>query len=1018
MARNDFVRHFEDSRGVDYKVSDLSVDTAYFRNLQNYMFGEGYSMRGRPGVQMVGQAGKFAGIHTYTYFDEVTGKTVHELLALEKSLWRLKHTTLSPTRTGGSADWSWKVSYDTALSIYKFEIRQGGSYVDFGGGQLYYDLKTAAAGTFPGHADYISVLDLRDAIDGLANFSCAVPEKTARVNGAQFSNIITVDAGHTLTEGDWISGYNSVEDFIDFCRLYIVTATQYTAMTHHVTNGGALRVVDDQPIGAGAAPACSIMANDEFADNSTSPKTIPFAYWEPVGMSHEVGASIPSYHRDYFEPHWSSISNKLFRPAHFENADQSCFIFSEAPGEGSTTPHYVGYPVKYDGNRYYRAGVPACKGAITTAVAGGALTGEYGYLVRYGYKDNRKIINVGNDSNMYAAVDASPAAEDVTLTIPNLPFSMVANDIATVNGNQVGVTNIVVTAGHTFEKGDFLYVKNLASGQLVQKICQSTDATHVEVSGTIDVNNAQKIYRNANLGFFYGGGYAGANTTAQAYIRVLFDHSCRVGDTIYFYDRVTSRYVERKVNSISYVSAGIEDIGWDSSLYDDCTFNTADPFTINCFIEIWRTVAGGVNFYLVERIPPSVSAETTAYTDSTTDANLGEKLVEATVGKEYDIPPKAGIGTLHQGVMVYSRIEDQPNAVAFSIIPDAYAGYEAVPLASNYFDIPSVIDGAISAIIADNDDRLAIFKPRGYYDVPGDLPTNAFTVLAVAEGDYGISSQASLEKLGGTIVGVGPVGVVAVSGGALNPSFAKEINPILKGNRNLLFHRAVSALDTKNLLYRCYVPGVADGSPDSSNSKMYVLSYEEGKFAWFPWSYPIRSNPGGGMAVYAFDTIRGTSEEEDTEEVIHQLHDNLGVYEGFVYQELATQTPVENYIDHATAITYIMQTAVEHFGMPRLDKTFQELVLYSMYGDMDSDQFTAWDALVESFRNFQTSTQHTSKTLSFSAVTDFERDLNLFSGQARGMAFKITTNTIGQCPQLTGYEFVVATPYSEDRIRK
>ena len=81
----------------------------------------------------------------------------------------------------------------------------------------------------------------------------------------------------------------------------------------------------------------------------------------------------------------------------------------------------------------------------------------------------------------------------------------------------------------------------------------------------------------------------------------------------------------------------------------------------------------------------------------------------------------------------------------------------------------------IKMLISDTEDRLAVFKNNAYYDVPGDLDFNNFTSRAVAEGDYGISSHSSLLKVGGSLIGVGPLGFLGVSNGNLMPEIGSIV---------------------------------------------------------------------------------------------------------------------------------------------------------------------------------------------------------------------------------------------------
>ena len=94
-------------------------------------------------------------------------------------------------------------------------------------------------------------------IEALANFNCAMPTRTARVNGNQNNvNAILVNAGHTFAIFDQLS----VWDFTagqNFLKSFELNSIAANTMTWSV-NYGTVSVVNNQILGIGAVPAATI----------------------------------------------------------------------------------------------------------------------------------------------------------------------------------------------------------------------------------------------------------------------------------------------------------------------------------------------------------------------------------------------------------------------------------------------------------------------------------------------------------------------------------------------------------------------------------------------------------------------------------------------------------------------------------------------------------------------------------------------------------------------------------------
>ena len=421
-------------------------------------------------------------------------------------------------------------------------------------------------------------------------------------------------------------------------------------------------------------------------------------------------------------------------------------------------------------------------------------------------------------------------------------------------------------------------------------------------------------------------------------------------------------------------------------------------------MRIYRTKIGGSVFFLNRVLPCEFSALIN-YSDTLADSSLREQYIPPIIGKEHDLPPKASMMCLHQGLIAYAGIKSQPNTIAFSTID----GVEYVPLASNYFDIPSNITGAVSAIGSDTEDRLAAFKNTAYYDVAGDLDSNNFTVRTVKEGDYGVSSHSSLVKTNGLLMGLGRLGFVAVQNGQLDKKIGWRIAPVFWNNNNIAFHQAIAVNDYTSRHYHCYIPnatGFGSGI-DNTNALMYSFDYDNGGL-WFDKSYSAGIAPAGGMSIY--------------NNVKYHLSKNYGPalsnqLPGRLFRELiGLSDQTQQFADNHLAINYDWLTNFDPLDEPALYKEYLWIGVYSFVGNYETA--TPFSLLVTTYKNFDNTNLHSQATLTFSGIRNDHQRFRAKADKVTSMAYRFTCNTIGQAPYITGLEMVVAASYIKDNPAK
>ncbi len=178
----------------------------------------------------------------------------------------------------------------------------------------------------------------------------------------------------------------------------------------------------------------------------------------------------------------------------FENVSavniQNCMYFASGWNE----------VMKYDGQTFYRAGLPT-PASISSVLAAGAVTGSnYFHRAQYVQYDNAGNIIEGNYFSVSAGL--TPAGQSMNVTVANVLDGTGFNtNGALVNGNQVGVTTITVTnSPHTLKVGDTAYFLDGVSAAYVTRSVTAVTATTVTISGAaVNVLNGAAISNNLRI---------------------------------------------------------------------------------------------------------------------------------------------------------------------------------------------------------------------------------------------------------------------------------------------------------------------------------------------------------------------------------------------------------------------------------------------------------------------------------------------------------------------------------------
>lgn len=1012
MPEKNFLTTLEEFKGVDYSSSKLSGDNQTASSNLNLEFSETGSLISRLGSQPVGQANAFTMTHTYNYWDSVTGATVQELLGINDTLWRLKTSTLTVT---GGANINWQMKADNPGLGYRFTIRNGttaynlgaSNYLDLGSGLESEDVAVS-------NPKLITIEDLRAAIDANATLACALPAgiKFARVNLVQNSvSAVEVDAGHNYAVNDWFTCWDYLSGKLVARRVSAILAAP-VRLQFDTNIFSVISVKDNQVLGPMASPAVSIGVRDTV--DQTGATSISFSYWDLVPYTtwmYNFTDAMP------FGASWASRNSASFIPPTFLNSNNCCYV---SGGSNSQTKNsYEDYTFKYDGVTFYREGLPNGHTISPTVAGVGALTaGVYKYAAQFRQARVRGAEIFGSVFTGDAVT--TPAASAVLLQFTDMQYGVGTNGSPMgywlKNGVETNTTLIVGSftkfanaVGYPVIGGSVAFIESATGVLTIRRVVAFTNTT-VTISGpAVTINNGVPMYYGALPGFNYGGAIVNGNQADRSggvgitvFNIPTAPNLIKVGDVITLLDSGIVGTTTPKITTRTVTAVTLTQIFWDATKEGNVSVLNADTISSGLVMDVYRTKVGGNIYYYLDSFPNYPFGLVTTYTDASADAALSYQLIEPPRGKEQDLPPKARFACNHQGTRCSAGDDDNPNTVAVYSTLDP----ESVPAASNTFDIPSSVNGPISTIASDGDDRLAIFKDHGYYQATGALDDGAFTVQTINEGDYGISSHHSVVRINGKIVGCGPLGVIAVSGGQVLSNFALPVFSPLANNANIKMSRAMGFNDYYSRHYVVFVPSVALSSTDYSNSLSFALDYGHND-AWFDRSYPGSVDQAGGMAMLndnMYWLARTSGFGANAKEA------------GHLFKRIQPSSFITNpaylYGDVDQGITRVWDMNWDYVQNISIDKEFLWLKIFSAPSSFESDRMptNAFVLTLTVYKDFNDNTIVETRTLNFPVGT-YEAKVKLFSTKMRAIRYKLVSSSLATTPYLTGYEQVVNLSY-------
>lgn len=960
MAQKIFKRGFANKfSGIDGQMAAIETDGEAVNRAVNLEMAVGNSLRGRVGCQTSGSYG-FFGIFPYNYtrtqdqYDilytstsidttktTADGASIQKLVAINQQLWQLDNLNITITQTNAGT-YTW-YSYVNGSNINLNILKNGVSILDTSLGD--------------GVTSNTSTYSLLGTIDALADLAVSRTTRGtcppfAIINGAQTSVVgATASYGlrYTFTVLNTPHNFKPGDIVTAICtdnvlRGGIVLSVTATTIVYV---GPQMTVADGLILGYMGQSAATFPVST-ISSESAGVFTLTIPYWRlvPEGTTQSALGDYGNLFLSAMTSWSNRTTNSYYALPSSVGASGNLYIATSGIASASIFG-FANKLIKNDGLQPSMAGLPsATLTSVSTGV--GALNGIYKYNAFF-----RRVDGQGN------IVDG-PLGTTQTITYVNN------------YGRWGGGSEIAWSQGYGFaQRGCLKY---------------GAESPAAGVSFVVDD----------------GTGAPGNNAFIQpGDVICLTDTNAQKVGLWHFAFGVDPVGTVHKTRCTFYDANGVQS---NIKVADSSGYTIPDNSEISTgtTLVVLRTAAGGNDYYVLCEMPIT-SLGSVSFYDNVTDAVLtaGEQFTQPTVGKEHNPPPACSLVCQHQGGLVVARGPTSPNTVAFS----TDEGIEYFPTASNSFDVPATQSGFITAIASDTDDRLAVFKERAYYDVVGDLDSGAFSVNVRYEGDYGITSQSSLVRVAGGLLGLSKNGFVTIQDGILDPYKFQEVNARLI-NQPYQYAWAMAANDYFSRNYVCTIPQVS-GEPVS-----YVIDYSRGDIKVLERSYATKIDQAGGIAMVG-DTMYHLSQTSP-----------YGVFRRLIRFDSTNPSPTGNngdsFIDNTGAISYILETNPINFGEPALLKTPIRIRIWSLPNDYVQEGWMPFSLLVETASSpiatylGGSNPNSNSNTLTFAASTDVFKDLKLKNCKTHFYLIRFTTNTIRTAPFITGFEVMFAANYDKE----
>lgn len=493
------------------------------------------------------------------------------------------------------------------------------------------------------------------------------------------------------------------------------------------------------------------------------------------------------------------------------------------------------------------------------------------------------------------------------------------------NGESVSLAN--GGAGNV-DTGDHIYYITYeqidATGRLVEGVI--SDGTSITLGAPsiveVTVNNLlQGSGWNTN-GAIINGIQAAVNT-----INVDPGHTMQPGDTAFFIDS-SGVPQTRLVTAITANSITVDGV----PVSVDPTNDWQKAISNNLKINIYRTQALGTEPWYVFTIPNNSYQPTTTYNDNVADSTLIQQFIFPI--DRHDPPPQVGVVFPFKNIMVYTADPNNDDFVWYSNAnePEYVDQLQSPVNEPNRFIVPSNSDDVVGVGVAGS--TLVIFKNLSIYAISGEITTEQFTVIAVAQGsNIGCVAHATIASVGGLLYFLHTNGVYSMSESNIFPtdqfgnpiplsipidSFFRSNSAAGGVNRQFVLERAVAVNYTKDNQYLLFLPAETpcgcpvDTAPRVANDDSRILCYDYQGKNWFEWT---NINAAGGFVVSSDNLYWQERRSSQTGGITSNTYKQHRQYR------------LIDYADHVTPIRVTWLSSWEDYGQPRVRKKFVRAAL-------------------------------------------------------------------------------------------
>jgi len=385
-------------------------------------------------------------------------------------------------------------------------------------------------------------------------------------------------------------------------------------------------------------------------------------------------------------------------------------------------------------------------------------------------------------------------------------------------------------------------------------------------------------------------------------------HTMQVGDTAYFFDGVSSEYVEREVTAIA---AGTITV-------DGAAVDVADNAVIsnNLRIPIYATTAAGLLRYNLVELPNNSFAATQGFLD---DVNVITGLpfyLQPSITPS--LPPNGRYITTFQNFLVIGGVSDAVNTVYVGDFGVSVEGFDAF---RRSFDVISGAGDRVSGLGA-NDQFLFVGKSSSSFNISGDMSTFRIRVDQ-NRGDKGCESHHSIVPVGGYLYFISSDGVYRIISGQTPEEVSAQIQPVFFSDiqnvgSDFVLKRATAINDVDNQKYILFLPteDLLDGTLVATDaSRVFIYDYYRNSWA-------RRPNLNAAAGYVMLDDGIWFCER--------RFGDESSSAESFTYKFSSDINSVQSYNDHVVATPFEFSTAWTHLGDPEIYKKLIKVKIESL----------------------------------------------------------------------------------------